>query len=169
MLACSVMSNSLWPHRLQPASFLCPWDSPGKNMRVGSSMGSCPLPGDFPNPGNEPSSPVSPALAGGFYITEPPGKPIYEVTCNQYLIKNIIMHWSKSCILGKERWLSLEVFFFFCLLCMFVLFLFCFPFCLPRHISPIWLLVTWLQITHEREFNCFLQRDKMCPQFSHFQ
>ena len=29
-------------------------------------------PGDFPEPGTEP---VSPALAGGFFTTEPPGKP----------------------------------------------------------------------------------------------
>ena len=31
----SVMSNSLWPHGLQPASFLCPWNSLGKNTWVG--------------------------------------------------------------------------------------------------------------------------------------
>ena len=31
-------------------------------------------PGDLPNPGIEPASLVSPALAGGFF-TEPPGKP----------------------------------------------------------------------------------------------
>ena len=28
-------------------------------------------------PGIEPASPLSPALAGGFFSTEPPGKPIY--------------------------------------------------------------------------------------------
>ena len=33
-----------------------------------------PSPGDLSNPGIEPESPVSPALAGGFFITEPPGK-----------------------------------------------------------------------------------------------
>ena len=32
-----------------------------------------PPPGDLPNPGIEPESP---ALAGGFFTTEPPGKPI---------------------------------------------------------------------------------------------
>ena len=32
----------------------------------------CPSPGDLPNPGIEPASP---ALAGGFFTTEPPGKP----------------------------------------------------------------------------------------------
>ena len=32
-----------------------------------------PSPGHRPDPGIEP---VSPALAGGFFTTEPPGKPI---------------------------------------------------------------------------------------------
>ena len=34
-----------------------------------------PTPGDLPNPGIESASLVSPALAGGFFITVPPGKP----------------------------------------------------------------------------------------------
>ena len=33
-----------------------------------------PSPGYLPNPGIEPASPVSPALAGRFFTTEPPGK-----------------------------------------------------------------------------------------------
>ena len=32
----------------------------------------CPPPGGLPNPGMEP---VSPTLAGGFFSSEPPGKP----------------------------------------------------------------------------------------------
>ena len=32
-----------------------------------------PAPGDLTDPGTEPMSLVSPALAGGFFITEPPG------------------------------------------------------------------------------------------------
>ena len=32
----SVLSNSLWPHRLYPARLLCPWNSPNKNTGVGS-------------------------------------------------------------------------------------------------------------------------------------
>ena len=32
-------------------------------------------PGDLPNPGTETTSPASPALAGGFFTTRPPGKP----------------------------------------------------------------------------------------------
>ena len=35
-----------------------------------------PFPGDFPNPGIKPVSPASSALAGGFFTTEQPGKPI---------------------------------------------------------------------------------------------
>ena len=34
-----------------------------------------PTPGDLPDPGNEPSSP---ALAGRFFTTESPGKPVTD-------------------------------------------------------------------------------------------
>ena len=34
-----------------------------------------PTPGDLPNPGIKPASLASPALAGGFFTTVPPGKP----------------------------------------------------------------------------------------------
>ena len=39
-----------------------------------------PSPGDLPNPGIEPESPVSPALADGVFMTEPLGKPMAEYT-----------------------------------------------------------------------------------------
>ena len=35
-----------------------------------------PPPGDLPNPEIEPKSPESSSLAGGFFTTEPPGKPL---------------------------------------------------------------------------------------------
>ena len=35
-----------------------------------------PTPEDLPDPGMEPTSLVLPALAGGFFTTESPGKPI---------------------------------------------------------------------------------------------
>ena len=35
MLSCSVTSDSLRPHGLQPTRLLCPWKSPGKNTGVG--------------------------------------------------------------------------------------------------------------------------------------
>ena len=51
-ITCSVKSNSLWPHGLQPTRLLFPWNSPGKNTGVGSQS---LLPGIFPtqrsNPG----------------------------------------------------------------------------------------------------------------------
>ena len=34
-----------------------------------------PLPGDLPNPENEPTSLASLALEDGFFTTEPPGSP----------------------------------------------------------------------------------------------
>ena len=35
-VSCAVLSDFLQPHGLQPASLLCPWDSPGKNIGVDS-------------------------------------------------------------------------------------------------------------------------------------
>ena len=66
MLRHSVMSDSLRPRGLGPARFLCPWDFPGKNTGSGCH---------FLLQGIEPKSFESPALAGGFFTTEPPGKP----------------------------------------------------------------------------------------------
>ena len=39
-----------------------------------------PTPGDLPNPGIEPTSLASPALAGRFFTTAPPGKPVTFTT-----------------------------------------------------------------------------------------
>ena len=62
----SVLSDSLQTHGLQSARLFCPWDFPGKNTGVG-----CHFP--LSDPGIEPTSP---ALAGWFFTTEPPRKPI---------------------------------------------------------------------------------------------
>ena len=52
-----------------------------------------PPPGGLPDPGIESESPVSPALAGGFFTTEPPGKPynweyhiFYIIFIGSYLV-----------------------------------------------------------------------------------
>ena len=66
------MYDSLWPHGLEPASLLCPCDSPGKNSWSGLP---CPPPGDFPNPETEPASLLSPALQASSSPLVPPGKP----------------------------------------------------------------------------------------------
>ena len=57
-LSCSVMSSSLWPHGLQSASFLCPWDFQGKSTGVGCQF---LLQWIFPAR-MEPKSPASPAV-----------------------------------------------------------------------------------------------------------
>ena len=62
LFICSIVSDSLQPHGLQPAGLLFPWDSPVKNTGAGLPF---PSPGDLPGPGIEPTSP---ALAGGFFI-----------------------------------------------------------------------------------------------------
>ena len=54
MLSHSVVSDSLQPHGLQPAKLLCPWDSPGTNIGVGSL--SLPQ-GIFPTQGSNPGLP----------------------------------------------------------------------------------------------------------------
>ena len=75
-------------------SFVSPWTVA---RQVTLSMGFCrqeywsgspfPPPGDLPDPGIEPRSPMSPALAAGLFITEPPGylapetKPRSGVEC----------------------------------------------------------------------------------------
>ena len=48
-----------------------PWDYPGKKHWNDLPV---PPPGDLPNPGIKPVSPLSPELAGRFFTTEPPGK-----------------------------------------------------------------------------------------------
>ena len=61
-----MVSDSLRPHGLQPTRLLCPWDSPGKNTRVGCHA---LLQGNLPDSGIEHRSLKSLALAGGFFTT----------------------------------------------------------------------------------------------------
>ena len=59
-LSRSVMTGSV-TRGLQPARLLCPRDSPGESTGVGCHF---PSPGDLPNPGIAPRSPV---IADGFF------------------------------------------------------------------------------------------------------
>ena len=68
-----IMSDSFWPHGLEPTRLLCPWDFPGKSTGVGCH---CLLQRVFPIQGVTLMSLESPALAGGFVTTEPPRKPL---------------------------------------------------------------------------------------------
>ena len=54
------------PVDLQPTSSVSPWDSPGKNTRVGCHA---LLQGTFLTQGSNPMSLMSPALAGRFFTT----------------------------------------------------------------------------------------------------
>ena len=67
------MSNSFATPLAVAARLLCPWAFPGKNTGVGCQ---CPSPGDLCDPGIKPKSP---ALAGRFSTTEPPGKPKIKI------------------------------------------------------------------------------------------
>ena len=58
-------------------SFATPWTvahQPPLSMEFWSGL-PCPPPGDLPDPGIEPGSLASPAVAGRSFTTEPPGKP----------------------------------------------------------------------------------------------
>ena len=66
-------------HSVLSSSFTAPWTearqaplSMGFHRQEYWSGLPCPCPGDLPEPGIEPKSP---ALAGGFFVTEPPAKP----------------------------------------------------------------------------------------------
>ena len=70
--ACAVMSDSVtpWTVALQAPP------SMGFSRQEYWGRLSFPSPGDLPDPGIKPAFPATPALAGGFFTTEPPGKPI---------------------------------------------------------------------------------------------
>ena len=70
MLSCSVMSNALQPHGLQPSRLLCP--SGFCRQQYWSGL-PCSPPGAPPNSGIEPRSP---ALQAYSLPSEPPGKLI---------------------------------------------------------------------------------------------
>ena len=46
---------------------------------------SCPPPGDLLDPGIEPASLMSPALAGGFFITSTTWEAVYDLGITQVL------------------------------------------------------------------------------------
>ena len=71
----SVISKSLGPRGLQPGRLLCPWDSPGKDTRVGCCA---LLQGIFRTQGRESMSlvsPESPELQMVSLPAEPSGRP----------------------------------------------------------------------------------------------
>ena len=83
----SSFSSVKWdccPYLVAP-SCLTLWDPmdrspPGSSVRgilqAGMQWAVISSSRDFPDPGIEPMSPASPALAGGFFTAEPPGRPV---------------------------------------------------------------------------------------------
>ena len=71
LFSCSVMSDSLQPHGL---TCQVPLSMELSRQEYWGGLPFSP-PRDLPNPGIELVSPEYPALAGGFFTTEPPGKP----------------------------------------------------------------------------------------------
>ena len=114
------MSDSLQPHESQHArppcpsptprvhsntsieSVMPPWDFPGKNTGVG---GYFLLQGIFLTQGLNPSSP---ALAGGFFTTEPPGKKMLLWPCSSPLSAHLYSPEAACC---KHRGLCLKALF----------------------------------------------------------
>ena len=118
------MSNSLWLHGLQHTRLPCPslsprvcsnscslsqwchpWDSPGKNTRVGCQ----PPPGDLLNPGIEPTSLASPALVGSIFTTVPPKSDFYCILVhnNCLLKKYLLQGWINQFSLVTQSCLTL--------------------------------------------------------------
>ena len=68
-VSCSIVSDSLRPHRLQPARLLCEWNSLGKNTGVCCHF---LLQGIVPTQESNPGLPLCRQI---FLPSKPPGKP----------------------------------------------------------------------------------------------
>ena len=88
MLSLLVMSDSLQPPGLSPARLLCPWHSLGKNTAMGGYFLFQEI---FPTLGLDLHFFSSPALVGGFFTTEPPGKPycVYFISTRFYKVETL--------------------------------------------------------------------------------
>ena len=80
------------PRGLYPARLLCPWDSPGKNTGVD--------PGDFPDSEIKPTSLLSPALAGRFFITSTTSISFFTLIQDSTLIISV----KKKLVSGHALW-----------------------------------------------------------------
>ena len=107
--SCSVVSNSVRP----------PWTVAHQaSLFMGffrqESWSGLPFPplGDLPNPGTEPSFPVSSALTGGFFSTEPLGKQRTLETREKMQGQNVVWPWRDEGDGGKlgprVTWVALD-------------------------------------------------------------
>ena len=84
MLSCSVVVDSVTPWTVARQA---PLSMEFSRQEYWSRL-PFPPPGDLPDPGIEPMSPVSPALVGGFFTTEPPGSR-YSIAIYNYVFSFI--------------------------------------------------------------------------------
>ena len=77
------------PIDYRPARLLCSWDFSAKNTGVDCCFS---LQWNLPNPGIEPTSPVSPELQVDSLPTEPCGKPIWKYTQ---------LYWSRESMVSR--------------------------------------------------------------------
>ena len=94
MHACSVtsvVSDSLWPYGLQPAMFLCPWDSPGNNTGV---YCHALLQGIFPTQGSNLGFLCLLHCRWISFTAEPPEKALYQVYWDTNHTVWITQKWS---------------------------------------------------------------------------
>ena len=78
--SCSVMSDSSWPHGLQPTRLLHPWDFPGKNTGVGCH---CLLRATLLGMDFLCSKSCQPTMAAGFYSWLPPDNTLAPIGWSQ--------------------------------------------------------------------------------------
>ena len=107
----SVVSNSLQAYGLWPARFLCPWNSPGKNIGVGCHA---LLQGIFPT---QRSNLCLLFWQAGSLRLAPPGKPHWALYPNLFaMLSNTLKHNSigrslpasgRGGFIGVEAWSSL--------------------------------------------------------------
>ena len=122
VLACSVVSDSLRPHGLYMAH------QATRSLRFSRQEYRSGLPfpiaGDLPNPGIEPASLASPALAGRFLTAGPPGKPVTDyrglsnphttpcsapkTSCQALPVKTLHLQWWLS-LTGRREWVFLSL------------------------------------------------------------
>ena len=103
MLSRSVVFSSLWLHGLQPARLLCPWGFPRQEEWSGLP---CCLPGDLPNPGIKPRSPI---LQEDSLPSELPGKPKNTGVGTRSLLQGSLMSQESNQGLLHCRWILYQL------------------------------------------------------------
>ena len=99
----SVVSDSLWPHELEPIKLLCPWDSPGKNVRVGFHV---LLHGIFPAQVSNPHLLHPLHWQTGFLPWVPPGNPCMSIYLIFFICSSVDGHLGCFYILATGNCMS---------------------------------------------------------------